>query len=243
MLKVRLLLYSLLRDMHGDREITLEIEEGARIQDLFDKALAQSRGLAEAVSIVGKERILVLDSKGRRIDMNAPVEDEQYHIMPPPEGGEPVLKTGILRKGDHIDLNKLVSEAAGTSKSLGAVAIFVGVVREENFSREVRTLIYEDAGKLSEDKLREIAQSIAQKHDLSYVAAFHYTGELKPGDTTMVIVLGGRGRKETFPALSEIVDLIKTNLPIWKKEVYSDGSYSYILGGKPYYPKRRNTTS
>lgn len=235
---VRLLLYSMLRDMHGSRELTVEAPDNATMRDVFTEALKQSDGLRKAVAMIGLERILVVDSKGRRIDFDSPIGDSLYHVMPPPEGGsaEPTVKTGILRGNQRVDLSELVSEAAASSKSLGAVAVFVGVVREENYSREVVSLVYEDAGRLSEEKLREIAVRVAGKHGLSYVAAYHYTGELRPGDTTMVIVVGGRSRQEVFPALSEIVDEIKVTLPIWKKEVYADGSYSYILGGKPYYP-------
>lgn len=242
-MEARIRLYSILRDMHGEKEIIVEVSEGELVRNLVEKALIQSKGLAEAVRTIGLDRILVLDSSGRRLEMDDPVEDTFYHMMPPPEGGESAIKTGILNKGVDVDLNVLVGEAAKSSSSLGAIAIFVGVVREENFSREVKTLIYEDAGKLSEKKLREIAEIVAAKYGLTYVAAYHYTGELEPGDKTMIIVLGGRGRSETFPALSEMVELIKTRLPIWKKEIYKDGSYSYILGGKPYYPSRREIAS
>lgn len=240
-MRVRIILYSILRDMHGDREVIVESNRGDSVGDLVDKAIESSRGLAEAVAIVGRDNLLILDSRGRRVEINDPVDDNTYHLMPPPEGGNVLVRTGILARGEKVSLEELVREASTTSNSLGGVAVFIGVVREENYSKRVEALIYEDAGKITEEKLERIAKDIAVKHGLTYVAAYHYTGKLRPGDTTMIVVVGGRGRSEVFPALAELVENIKTNLPIWKKEVYSDGSYSYILGGKPYYPKNRGT--
>ncbi|MCE4600767.1 MAG: molybdenum cofactor biosynthesis protein MoaE [Desulfurococcales archaeon] len=234
-MRIKVRLYSIISELVGKREVSINVRDGANLQELFRYLSDNYAGFLEAIRILGKDNIIVLDDRGRRLSWSDNVKSTLVHVMPPPEGGNvAVIETGILAKGETIDLNRLVENAITSSDSTGAIAVFVGSVRSDNFGKSVKKLVYEDAGKLTALKLREIAREVLEKYKLSYLAAYHYVGELEPGDLTMIVVVASRSRKEAFPAMEELVESMKRKLPIWKKEVYDDGSYSYILGGKPY---------
>lgn len=234
-MRIKVRLYSIISELVGEREISIDIQGDLNTRELVNYLSNNYTGFLEAIRILGKDNIIVLDDRGRRLSWSDDIKSNLVHVMPPPEGGNGAeIETGILAKGKTIDLNRLVKSAIASSDSTGAIAVFVGSVRSDNFGKSVKKLVYEDAGKLTALKLREIAREVLEKYSLSYLAAYHYVGELEPGDLTMVVVVASRSRKEAFPAMEELVESIKRKLPIWKKEVYTDGSYSYILGGKPY---------
>ncbi|MCE4620347.1 MAG: molybdenum cofactor biosynthesis protein MoaE [Desulfurococcales archaeon] len=232
-------LYSILRDYAGAPLLKVKIEGPVRVGDLINKLLSESEGLRRAVEIVGLENIVIIDGAGKRLNRDSIVAPgTQLHIMPPPEGGSAMIKTGILPKGASVDIMGLVSEASASAPDTGGIGIFIGVVRGVNpDGSRVEKLSYEAAVELAEGKIKEIAETVAAKHSLSFVAAYHYYGDLRPGDITMVIVTAGTSRRKVFPALEEIVERIKHELPIWKKEYYIDGGFAYILGGRKVRPK------
>ena len=231
-------LYSILRDYAGTPLLRIEVEGPARIGDVISRLLSESEGLKRAFKIVGPENIVVIDEAGRRLKMDSVVPPgATIHVMPPPEGGGPRIKAGVLRKGVSIDIMGLVSEASASAPDTGGIGIFVGVVRGVNpDGSRVEKLSYEAAVDLAEMKLEEIAEAVAAKYSLSFAAAYHYYGDLKPGDITMVIVVAGVSRRSVLPALGEMVERIKHELPIWKKEYYIDGDFAYILGGRKVKP-------
>jgi len=232
-------LYSILRDYAGAPLLRVEIEGPARIEDVISKLLSGNEGLKRAFEIVGPENIVVIDEAGRKLKKDSVIlPGATIHVMPPPEGGGPKIKTGVLRKGVDIDIMKLVGEASTSAPDTGGIGIFVGVVRGANpDGSRVEKLSYEAAVELAERKLKEIAEAVAAKYSLSFTAAYHYYGDLEPGDITMVIVVAGVSRKRVLPALGEIVERIKHELPIWKKEYYIDGDFAYILGGRKVKPR------
>lgn len=228
---VEVRLYSLLREAVGRDRLTLDLPREAKIADLIEelkKMAGDRRRLVDAVA----DEILVLDDRGRRLRMEDKVPEGRVHVMPPPEGGD-CVEAGILAPGDEIDLNGLVSKAVDCSRGgAGAIAIFVGTVRNKNMGREVENLYYEVAEDLANNILKKIVKETVKKYNLYYAAAYHYKGLRRIGEKTMIVLVAGSSRRDTYPALEELVDRIKREVPIWKQEYYTDGSRSYILGGR-----------
>lgn len=113
--------------------------------------------------------------------------------------------------------------------SCGAIASFVGTVREspaasDNAGRIVVGLTYEAHERLAEQLLEEIARQAAERWGLEKVVMLHRVGECALGDATVVVACSAPHRREALDACSWLIDALKAGVPIFKKEVYSDGS-------------------
>ncbi len=107
----------------------------------------------------------------------------------------------------------------------GAVVTFVGVVRDNTDGRKVLCLEYEAYPEMAEDTLRQIGHEVQERwKSIRQVAIVHRVGRLGIGEASVVIALSAGHRPEMFDALHYAIDRLKEVVPIWKKEVWSDGS-------------------
>ena len=107
----------------------------------------------------------------------------------------------------------------------GAVVTFVGVVRDNTDGRNVLYLEYEAYPEMAEDTLRQIGAEIQERwKSIRQVAIVHRVGRLGIGEASVVIALSAGHRPEMFDALHYAIDRLKQIVPIWKKEVWADGS-------------------
>lgn len=119
-------------------------------------------------------------------------------------------------------------ETVGDERA-GGTAVFIGTVRveaavAENTDKPVMELEYEAHVPLAEKKLRAIASSAAERWKLTRVTAIHRIGTCKLGEPTVVIACSADHRSGALEACRWIIDEIKQEVPIWKREVYADGS-------------------
>jgi molybdopterin synthase catalytic subunit len=126
-----------------------------------------------------------------------------------------------------LDVARAIADAS--APSCGAVASFVGTVREsasvkDNADKSVTTLEYEAHPALAPTRIEEVAQEAAAKWSLERVVAIHRTGTCELGEPTVVIACGAAHRGDALEACHWLIDEIKATVPIWKKEIYADGS-------------------
>lgn len=114
---------------------------------------------------------------------------------------------------------------AVTHAGAGAVATFLGVVRETNEGRAVSLLEYEAYGKMAEAELARIEAEIERDIASVRVFATHRIGALTVGDVAVVCAASAPHRGEAFEACRKLIDEIKSRLPIWKREHGPDGPY------------------
>ena len=112
---------------------------------------------------------------------------------------------------------------------LGGVVTFTGVVRGETKGRGVVRLEYEAYREMAERALGAIAETIAREHGVS-VAMIHRVGTLLPGDAAVVIACASAHRTAAFRACEACIERLKRDVPIWKREVFEDGSEWVGLG-------------
>jgi molybdopterin synthase catalytic subunit len=105
----------------------------------------------------------------------------------------------------------------------GAVALFYGVVRNENMGRRVLYLEYDAYPEMATKQMRRIADEALERWPITDVAIQHRTGRLEIGETSLLIAVSSPHRKEAFEACHELVDRFKEVVPIWKKEVWEGG--------------------
>ena len=106
----------------------------------------------------------------------------------------------------------------------GAVLTFRGVARKYSRGREVVHLEYEAYGEMAEVKMAQIGDEMKARWPISKVAIVHRTGILKIGEASVVIAVSSPHRAEAFAACQYAIDRLKEIVPVWKKEIWDDGS-------------------
>ncbi len=121
-----------------------------------------------------------------------------------------------------IDVGVLVTGAF--RPDCGAVATFVGTTRiDESFSASVEYLEYEAYRPMADRKLEEIGAEIGERWEVGEVSIVHRIGKVYPGEPSVVIVVASPRRSPAFEASRYAIERIKEIVPIWKREVWSDG--------------------
>ena len=126
---------------------------------------------------------------------------------------------------DEISVTEL--SAAVTSQVAGAVVTFSGDVRDNDHGRQVSTLEYE-AHPTAEALLRKVAAEVAAKHEVVSVAVAHRHGPIAIGESALVAAVSAKHRKAAFDACTELVDEVKAQIPIWKHQVFTDGTDEWV---------------
>lgn len=121
-----------------------------------------------------------------------------------------------------IDVNKVIETA--TSLGAGAVNVFIGTVRDHALDKKVVWLEYEAYEGMAVAETRKIIDQAASRWEMLGWAVSHRVGTLKPGEVAVVVAVATKHRKASFEACQFIIDKLKENVPIFKKEVFEDGA-------------------
>jgi molybdopterin synthase catalytic subunit len=127
-----------------------------------------------------------------------------------------------------IDLGELLNLVQSPSR--GGVACFLGTVRNHHDGREVIRLDYSAYAPMAEAECARIAAE-AQSRWQVVVALQHRIGRLEIGDTAVAIAVASARRDEAFVACRYVIEEVKRRVPIWKREVYADGSVAWVGSG------------
>lgn len=114
------------------------------------------------------------------------------------------------------------------SNRAGAVSTFEGRVRDHNEGKNVISLEYESYESMAAKVGTKIIEESLARFDILDARAIHRTGNLDIRDAAVWVGVSSVHRKEAFEACQYIIDEIKHRLPVWKKEVYEDGSYEWV---------------
>ncbi|MGJ8677639.1 MAG: molybdenum cofactor biosynthesis protein MoaE [Akkermansiaceae bacterium] len=125
-----------------------------------------------------------------------------------------------------IDPHQLCVEVR--DPSAGGFASFEGWVRNNHLGRDVASLEYEAFPALAEKEGTRILEEICAKHDIISARCVHRTGHLEVGEIAICIAVSAAHRDAAFTACREIIDSIKSTVPIWKKEHYTDGTSIWV---------------
>ncbi len=121
---------------------------------------------------------------------------------------------------ERIDLAALQSVAPAD----GALALFVGVVRNENAGRGVLYLEYEAYEEMALQELETIATQTRTRWPVSDVRIVHRLGRMEIGEASVAVAVASPHRGYAFEACRFAIDTLKKSVPIWKKEFYADGA-------------------
>ncbi len=124
-----------------------------------------------------------------------------------------------------IDLDAIV--AAVTDRAAGAVVSFAGVVRDHDDGRDVADLEYH-AHPSADRVVAEVAAEVAARFGVIAIGVQHRVGLLTVGDIALAATVASAHRREAFAACAELVEQVKHRLPVWKRQVFADGSDEWV---------------
>ncbi|MBK5249495.1 MAG: molybdenum cofactor biosynthesis protein MoaE [Actinomycetales bacterium] len=119
--------------------------------------------------------------------------------------------------------------AAVSTPATGAVASFVGTVRDHSPDADGTVVVLEYSAHPDVQRVLEsLADRVAASHEGVLLAVSHRVGTLAVGDLAIVACASSAHRAEAFDACRELVEVVKAELPMWKKQVLADGSHTWV---------------
>lgn len=139
------------------------------------------------------------------------------------------MNTPAVRLTDVREQPLSVDEVLGAvaDPSAGGTCVFVGTVRDEDGDRAVSALAY-SAHPSAAEQLSEVAAAVARRHEVTALAATHRVGDLAVGDLAVVVAVSAPHRAEAFAAARDLIDTLKSTVPIWKRQQFGDGGEQWV---------------
>jgi molybdopterin synthase catalytic subunit len=156
-------------------------------------------------------------------------DGDEVAFLPPVSGGssrqantgDDLARCTISER--PLDAAAVAARVAGADA--GGVVSFIGAVRDHARGRAIRHLEYEAYPAMALVEMERICDAAAQRWPAARVAIAHRVGHLEIGDLAVVVVAAAAHRAEAFEACRFAIDTLKGTVPIWKKEVATDGEY------------------
>jgi molybdopterin converting factor subunit 1 len=199
--EVTVRLFAVLRERAGSGSVTLELPEGARVSD----ALESLAGLAEGIPLV-----MAVNREYASEEQVLDAGDE-LALIPPVSGGSTRAAPWVRVSAEPLSLEALAGRVR--DPRAGAVVTFSGV------TREVELLEYEAYVEMAEERMAAIAVEAVERHGLCAAAVEHRVGEVPLSEPSVIVAASAPHRGEAFAGARELIDRIKAEAPIWKKEI------------------------
>jgi molybdopterin synthase catalytic subunit len=120
-------------------------------------------------------------------------------------------------------------QAAASDPAAGALALFIGTVRDHDHGRGVTALSY-SAHPSAAAELARVAEKVASSYQVLSLAVTHRTGDLQIGDLAVVAAVGAQHRDVAFAACHALIDELKATVPIWKHQFFTAGDSEWVDG-------------
>jgi molybdopterin synthase catalytic subunit/molybdopterin converting factor small subunit len=220
-------LFASLREHAGAGSLKLELPDGATVDDaIADLRRGALSGLpdgAQFVAAVGRE----YTERDRVL-----AEGDELALVPPVSGGGPddaATPADRVRlaevTGEDLDIDAVRRLVA--DPSTGGTVVFIGT------TRDVPSLEYEAYVDMAREQIAMLAATAVADHDLAAVAVAHRTGTVGLGEPSIVIAASAAHRGEAFAGARQLLDAVKSQAPIWKREHPADGPPEWVAGTLP----------
>ncbi len=115
-----------------------------------------------------------------------------------------------------------------SKKDIGGHSIFLGQVRADKIDgKEVAAIEYTCYEEMANEKMHEIREAIFAKYDLTCMHVYHSLGKVATGEISLFVFTSSKHRKAAINACEELVENIKSSLPVWGKELFTNESYQW----------------
>lgn len=211
---VKVKLFGSVREAAGSSEISEEVAQGACVADLRE----QLAGLYPLIEKYGSHlRIAVNCDLVPEETLLA--DGDEVALLPPVSGGAGRCSISC----EPLDVMEVIARVE--ADDVGGISTFLGAVRDHNRGHTIDHLEYEAYPEMAVLEMEKIADKAAEKWPGVRVAIAHRVGTLGIGELAVVIAAAGHHRAEAFESCRFAIDVLKERVPIWKKEVATDGEY------------------
>ncbi len=217
-MKVEVLLFGAARQAVGEERTVFELPEGASARELLQEAVRRYPSLGPMAEFLK----VAVNRKVEGLDVTLS-EGDEVALLPPMGGGHNTFDLAA----EPVNLDQVRSDVEGPG--VGAVVLFVGRVREVNRGRPVVALEYEAYEDMAVERMEAEAARIMEGRPGLRLAGRHRIGRLVPGDVSLVVAAGAGHRDEAFEACRAMLERIKHDVPIFKKEHYQDGGEEWLV--------------
>ena len=217
-MKAHVKLFAILKEKAGTPELILDLPESSTVADLLREMDRLHPGL-----VGDSARLVVAVNEEYQDHQWTLYEGDEVALIPPVSGGAGAGDERFKITADVLDVQAL--HELVLAPAAGAISLFVGVVRDNNLGRDVDYLEYEAYPPMAVKKMREIAQELHERWEITDVAMHHRTGRLEIGEASVAIAVASPHRKDGLEACHYAIDRLKQIIPVWKKEVWTDGEH------------------
>ena len=216
-MKINLLLFGSVREAAGTSKLEVELADGASVADL-------RIWLAERNPVVEKLGDRLAASINTEMAQAGDVleDGDEVAFLPPVAGGDGAVKRCTI---SELPLDEAEVAARVEGPDAGGVVSFIGRVRNHARGHTIEHLEYEAYPAMAEKEMEKIVDEAAEKWPGTRVAIAHRIGRLEIGDAAVIVIAASAHRGEAFDACEFAIDTLKVTVPIWKREVATDGAY------------------
>jgi molybdopterin converting factor subunit 1 len=217
-MRVRVIYFGMLKDAVGHQLEDVELRESATLRDLVETCIAKT-------PVIDNFRdVLAYSVNMEYANFSTPLKDgDEIAMLPPVSGGAPAASE------KHCSLVRVSIDTQAVMDSVkrpedGAVAVFDGIVRDNTRGRKTKYLDYEAYEQMALKQMEELAQKAIADFKIRDARLIHRLGKLEIGETSVFIAVAAAHRGAAMDACRWLIDTLKKQVPIWKKEYFEDGA-------------------
>jgi molybdopterin converting factor subunit 1 len=223
-MQVRALFFGRLKEIVGLAEDSVDLSEGARVEDLFARYRDKFPELAQFRSSVAA----AVNQEYAEWNFQLHNNDE-VAFLPPVSGGDGSAADTTAAAHDVCVIVRSPIHASEVTDQVkapadGAVVVFEGTVRNYSRGKETLYLIYEAYENMALANMREICAEMRRLYQIDRVLMIHRLGRVEIGETSILIAVSSAHRAAAFDASRFAIDTFKRTVPIWKQEYFRDGA-------------------
>lgn len=220
MIKIKIRFFAAFREITGKSQILLEMPEGSLLKDAISEIVNLYPEVAEIVRI---SRFAINMEYGDAATKLAS-EDEVTVIMPVSGGLPSRIENEIHVEITENPINPDIVLNFVSDPAAGSLLLFNGVVRNNEDGKPVQKLFYEAYKEMALKELEKLILTAFEKFDLIKVSIIHRVGILEIGEISVSIGVSSAHREDSYLASRFLIEGIKENVPIWKKESFVSSS-------------------
>jgi molybdopterin synthase catalytic subunit/molybdopterin converting factor small subunit len=216
-MRVRVLLFGVLKDICGRAEDSLELAAGATLADVLNHYRTAASGREGIFSSLALARNREYASPGEAL-----ADGDEVALLPPVSGGAggESYRCEIVR--ERIPTEEVIARIKRGND--GAIAVFEGIVRDHTRNRQTLYLDYEAYEPMAVAQMNAVAEKALANYKIREIVIVHRLGRLEVSETSVLIAVASEHRAAAFDACRYAIDALKRTVPIWKKEYFSDGA-------------------
>lgn len=229
-MKVKVKPFAIFRDIIGKAELTLEFDSEISVDKLINYLKEMFPDISTYIDEYEIEPVIVLVNGRPATEKTILRDGDEVAFFPPAAGG---ISEGKVITRD-VNIEKIIQEIRNVKgfDKVGAMVIFIGFVKGIIGNRKVYRLSYEAYEPYASKKLQEIASDLLKDDKVVDVRIYHKVANLKPGETTIYIMVSAIDRNTALETARRAIERVKREAPIWKLEVRENGEYWVIGDGK-----------